>query len=499
MKRSPIVLCILDGWGLSENRKGNAVALAKTPHYDRLMAQCPNAQLLTHGADVGLPDGQMGNSEVGHMNIGAGRVVEMDLRRIERVMNGGEILQNDTIRALIDATKKHQGRVHLLGVLSDGGVHGHSDHMRILADALAEEGLKPLLHLFSDGRDVAPGSAERYLAELTNPSSEIATLSGRYYAMDRDNRWDRIAPAFQAMMFGKGQSFGSPQSAIEAERRANRSDEFFKPSVISNYEGMRDGDALICLNYRADRARELLHALLDPEFDAFETEKRARLCFAAGFTSYSQELDHFMTPVFRKPALKNTLPEWVAKHGRRQFRLAETEKYPHVTYFLNGGVERAFEGEERAIIPSPKVATYDLMPEMSAKPVSKRLSEALREDFDLIVVNFANPDMVGHTGDLEAAIKAVEAVDQCLGDMTKMLDTVGGKALICADHGNCENMIDVETGAAHTAHTLNPVPVLLYNHNASLRNGRLCDLAPSLLELMGLDAPSEMTGRSLIT
>ena len=496
----PVFLCILDGWGLRESSEGNAVALANTPTYDLLMADCPNATLVTFGPDVGLPEGQMGNSEVGHMNIGAGRIVEMDLVRIDRVMREGTFGQMAEVQDFVSSTKSGSGRTHLLGVLSDGGVHGHINHIIATAKSLSDAGLEVLIHLFTDGRDVGPVTASPYLAVLEQslPSTaSIATVSGRYYAMDRDNRWDRVARAYSAMSAGDGQKFETAADVLANALAKDVTDEFVEPAVIGDYVGFADGDSLMITNFRADRAREILAAIGAPDFDGFDTGSRKALSAMAGFTSYSDDHDQFMMCVFTKPALTNTLGEWVAKHGKSQFRIAETEKYPHVTFFLNGGAEAISEGEDRYLAPSPKVATYDLQPEMSAPEVTENLTAAFGRGYDLIVVNYANPDMVGHTGDLDAAIQAVEAVDQGIATFLAAADAAGACGLIIADHGNCETMIDPETGGPNTAHTTNLVPIILYGAEGKITSGRLADVAPTLLDLMGLQKPEEMTGQCL--
>ncbi|MEO0342608.1 MAG: 2,3-bisphosphoglycerate-independent phosphoglycerate mutase [Pseudomonadota bacterium] len=500
MSHSPAILIILDGWGLGEPTEGNAIALAQTPCFDRLLSECSTATLTTYGPDVGLPEGQMGNSEVGHMNIGAGRIVEMDLARIDRVMRDGSFAHMAAFQDFVSATQAGSGTCHIMGVLSDGGVHGHIDHMISAAQALHKAGLSLRLHLFTDGRDVAPVSAARFLHELQTAlpkQAQIATLSGRYYALDRDNRWDRVAKAYSAIAKGDGPLFNTARAVLENATVAGETDEFVTPAVISKYGGMHDGDSVLMLNFRADRARELLSALGAPGFDAFETGPRPTLSRMAGFTSYSEEHDTFMSCIFTKPELKNTLGEWLAKQGKTQFRIAETEKYPHVTFFLNGGQEQPFKNEDRYLAPSPKVATYDLQPEMSAAEVTDNLTTAIEHGYDLIVANYANPDMVGHTGDLQAATAAVEAVDQALSKVLAAASSAGTPVLICADHGNCETMIDPETGGPHTAHTTNPVPVILYNATGQMKDGKLGDIAPTLLDLMGLQSPPEMSGTCL--
>ncbi len=500
----PVVLCILDGWGDGPNGEANAPMLAQTPNFDRLRATCPNAQLVTHGPDAGLPSGQMGNSEVGHTNIGAGRVVAMDLGQIDLSIEDQTFFANAEIHAFANALKETGGTAHLMGLVSDGGVHGHITHILAAAKLLDEMDVPTVLHAMTDGRDVAPKSADGYMAALRRdlPAAvEIVTVTGRYFAMDRDNRWERVSTAFDAMVNGKGETAPDADTAISQSYNAGKLDEFIPATVIGDYPGMADGDGLFCLNFRADRAREILAAICAPNFDGFETGNRPELAAQLGMVEYSDAHSAFLATAFPKRDIQNTLGAWVSKQGKTQFRLAETEKYPHVTFFLNGGVETPYPGEDRFMPPSPKVATYDLQPEMSAAEVTAKFVEAIHHGYDLIVTNFANPDMVGHTGDLNAAMAACAAVDQGLGQVVDALEAVGGAMIVTADHGNCEMMVDPETGGAHTAHTTNPVPVILMGgpKGAELRNGRLADLAPTLLALMGLPQPSEMTGESLIT
>ncbi len=501
----PVVLCILDGWGLRAARENNAVALANTPTYDRLMQTCPHATLKTSGRDVGLPDGQMGNSEVGHMNIGAGRVVSMDLGRIGLTIEDGSFAKNPALQRFIDKLRESGGAAHLIGLMSEGGVHAHIDHAIAAAQVIAAAGIPVWMHALTDGRDVPPGSAVPDLARLASELPEnarIATVIGRFHAMDRDKRWDRVERAFDAIVGAKGLKADDPAEAVSAAATRGETDEFITPTVIGGYPGMKDGDGVLCLNFRADRARELMAALGAPGFDAFDVSGRPDLAAMAGFASYSDEHDKYMDVLFPKENIVNTLGHWVAQHGLRQFRLAETEKYPHVTFFLNGGEETPEQGEDRMMPNSPKVATYDQAPEMSSAEVTARFVKAIEEGYDLIVTNYANPDMVGHTGDLNAAIKAVEAVDRGLGQVVEALEKAGGAMIVTADHGNCETMVDPETGKPHTAHTTNPVPVILFGgpDGATLRDGgRLADLAPTLLALMGLEQPPEMTGVSLLS
>lgn len=499
----PVVLCILDGWGLRADTFANAPALAHTPNVNRIMATCPNATLITHGPDVGLPPGQMGNSEVGHTNIGAGRVVTMDLGQIDSAIEDGNFFENAALVALVHKVKATSGTLHLIGVLSDGGVHGHLSHLLAAAKMASDAGVDVAIHAITDGRDVPPSTALGFLdvasADLPSRAS-FATLSGRYYAMDRDNRWDRVKLAFDAIVHGKGPVAVGPFEAIEAAYAHGTTDEFILPHVIEGYRGIRDGDGVFCLNFRADRARELLAAIGQPDFPSFETGNRPKLCGFLGMVDYSEAHDCYMTTAYRKKEIVNTLGAWVARHGLRQFRLAETEKYPHVTFFLNGGEETPFDGEDRLMPKSPKVATYDLQPEMSSGAVTDGFIAAIGEGYDLIVVNYANPDMVGHTGDLDAAIAACEAVDAGLGRVLVALEAAGGAMILTADHGNCETMVDPDTGAPHTSHTLNPVPVAVIGASPGTRlnNGRLADLAPTLLHLMGIEKPVEMTGQCLI-
>ncbi|WP_411889050.1 2,3-bisphosphoglycerate-independent phosphoglycerate mutase [Yoonia sp. SDW83-1] len=497
----PVVLCILDGWGLRDDSTANAPILANTPNFDAIM-QGPHAQLITHGNDAGLPSGQMGNSEVGHTNIGAGRVVAMDLGQIELAIEDGSFFKADALQNFIAKMKDSSGVAHLMGVVSDGGVHGHIDHIIAASKVITDAGVPVAIHAITDGRDVAPKSAADFVAELQDKlpdDATVATVIGRYYAMDRDNRWERVETAYNAMIKGQGNTADTPSAAVKAAYDADKTDEFIPASVIGDYSGLATGDGFFCLNFRSDRAREILAAIADPDFDGFDRDK-PDLAARLGMVSYSDKHDQWFDIVFPKRDIQNTLGAWVAKQGLRQFRLAETEKYPHVTFFLNGGIETPEKGEDRYMAQSPKVATYDMQPEMSAGEVTEHFVKAIEDGYDLIVTNYANPDMVGHTGDLDAAIKACEAVDQGLGEVLKALKAAGGAMIVTADHGNCETMVDPETGGPHTAHTTNPVPVILVGgpDGARLQDGRLADLAPTLLDLMGLDLPPEMTGQSLI-
>lgn len=495
----PVVLCILDGWGLREEANFNATKLAHTPNFDRIM-QGPSAQLLTHGNDAGLPTGQMGNSEVGHTNIGAGRVVAMDLGQIDLAIEDGSFFENTQLQAFISTLQQSGGTAHLMGVVSDGGVHGHLLHIAAAAKAVCDAGVPCVVHAITDGRDVAPKSADHFMAELVAAlpqQARIVSVTGRYFAMDRDNRWERVSTAYNSMILAKGNAAHAADDVVQAGYAQDITDEFLPASVLDGYAGAKDGDGFFCLNFRADRAREIMAAIAAPTFDGFDRGTPVKWAAVLGMVSYSDAHSRYMSVAYPKQKIVNTLGAWVAKQSKRQFRLAETEKYPHVTFFLNGGQEEPEVGEDRYMAPSPKVATYDLQPEMSCNEVTEKFVEAIGAGYDLIVTNYANPDMVGHTGDLDAAISACEAVDAGLGQVLSALEAAGGVMIVTADHGNCEVMWDAETNGPHTAHTLNPVPVALVGHDAKLRNGRLADLAPSLLKLMGLPKPDEMTGDAL--
>jgi 2,3-bisphosphoglycerate-independent phosphoglycerate mutase len=503
----PVVLCVLDGWGEREPAADNAIALARTPNWDRYLRDMPHARLEASALDVGLPEGQMGNSEVGHMNLGAGRVVMQELPRIGRAIATGELARNPRLLDFIAVLRKSGGSCHLMGLLSPGGVHSHQDHMAALAQIVANAGVPVAVHAFLDGRDTPPRSALQYLANFEAATQNasgvrIATIIGRYFAMDRDKRWERVTKAFAALADGQGERAGSPGAAVEAAYARGESDEFVRPSVVGAYAGMKDGDGLLMANFRADRVREIMAALADPAFSGFARSRVPAFAARLGMTEYSAELDRLFPALFETENLTRILGEVVADAGLRQLRIAETEKYAHVTFFLNGGREQEFPGEERILVPSPKVATYDLKPEMSAIEVTDKLVAAIGSGrFDLIVVNYANGDMVGHTGILSAAIRAAETIDACLGRLERALVEAGGAMLITADHGNCEQMADHATRQAHTAHTLNLVPAILINGPASvagLRDGRLCDVAPTVLGLMGLAQPGEMSGESLL-
>ncbi|MBM85179.1 MAG: phosphoglycerate mutase (2,3-diphosphoglycerate-independent) [Rhodospirillaceae bacterium] len=500
-----VVLCIMDGWGDREADDHNAVALADTPVFDRLRRRFPASHMSTSGCDVGLPDGQMGNSEVGHINLGAGRVVIQGLPRIDQAIADGSLAADYRLASFIEDMCDVGGCCHLAGLLSPGGVHSHENHVLALARTIAEAGVPVLVHAVLDGRDTPPKSALESLAKFENmnvPGISIATVIGRYFAMDRDKRWERVEIAYRAWVLAEGCQYGFASDAVRAAYERGVTDEFIEPAIIDGYRGVKDGDGLLFANFRADRAREILGALLEPEFDAFIRPVVPAFSTRLGMVSYSSSLDRHLETLFPSDDLKKTIGEVVAEAGHRQLRIAETEKYPHVTFFLNGGREVEYQGEERILVPSPRVKTYDLKPEMSAYEVADRLVDAiLSQRFGLIVANFANPDMVGHTGDLAAAIKAVETVDHCIGRVSDALEEVGGAMLLTSDHGNCETMVDPQTGGPHTAHTTNMVPSILVNAPDSvlgLKQGILADVAPTLLTLMGLPVPDAMEGRSLL-
>ena len=503
----PVMLVILDGWGWREEVADNAIRLAHTPNFDRLWGECPHALLRTSGLDVGLPVGQMGNSEVGHMNIGAGRVVMQDLPRIGLAVADGSLAGNAVLGAFIAKLKASGGTCHLFGLVSPGGVHSHQDHAAALARIVAGAGVKVVVHAFTDGRDTPPQSAGediRRLQAALPGGVPVATVSGRYYAMDRDKRWDRVARAYGAMAEGTGNGFADAASVIDAAYGNGVTDEFIIPAVVGGYRGMRDGDGLLCFNFRADRVREIFAPFVDPAFEGFAVPRKIRFAAMAGMTHYSDFLAGSVGILFPPVTMEHLLGQVVAAAGLRQLRMAETEKYPHVTYFMNGGIEVPNGGEERTMVQSPRVATYDLQPEMSGPELTDKAVAAIESGvYDLIVLNFANPDMVGHTGSLKAAIAAVETVDVGLGRIAEALmpqggARPGGAMLVTADHGNCEMMRDPVTGGPHTSHTTNPVPVFLMGvPGVTLHDGRLADVAPTLLHLLGLAQPAEMTGRRL--
>ena len=502
----PVLLAILDGFGENPDATQNAVAGARTPTLNALKARYPHGLINASELHVGLPLGQMGNSEVGHMNIGSGRVLMQELPRIDKAIETGDLAKNPALVKFIAALKKSGGACHLMGLLSPGGVHSHQRHMAALARMVSDQGVKVWIHAFLDGRDTPPKSALEYVAQFRKDytQGEFATVSGRYYAMDRDKRWDRVELAYDTLTQASGQHYGSIEQAIEASYAAQKTDEFVLPAIIGGYAGMQDGDGVLMANFRSDRAREILLALLDPAFKGFARKKTVKVAAALGTVEYSTELNPLADAMFRPEPLTHILGEVVAEKGLKQLRIAETEKYAHVTFFFNGGREEPFAGESRILVPSPKVATYDLKPEMSAPELTDKLVEAINAgSYDLIVANYANCDMVGHTGSLEAATKAVEAVDACLACVVDAIDRAKGAMIVTADHGNAEQMFDEHTHQAHTAHTLNLVPVIVMAPNLAgkqvqIREGRLADIAPTVLKLMGVEQPQEMTGKTLI-
>src|SRR5262245_10332169 len=504
----PAVLCVLDGWGHRPDPRYNAILDARTPNYDWMIAHCPQALIDASETFVGLPKGQMGNSEVGHMNLGAGRVAVPELPRIDKAIADGSLAKSPILAELIDTLKKSKGSCHLLGLASPGGVHSHQDHLVALANLIAGRGVPVWIHALLDGRDMPPRSAHECLTQIqaglqSGLAIRFATVGGRYYGMDRDKRWDRVAQAYAAIVDAQGEQARTADEAVDKAYAADLSDEFVLPTVVDGYKGMRDGDGLLMFNFRADRAREILTALLDPRFDGFNRPRVVKFADAVGMVDYSAALNPFLKTLFPPEAIKMGLGETIAKAGLKQLRIAETEKYAHVTFFFNGGEERQFEGEDRILVPSPRVKTYDLKPEMSAPEVTDKLVEAVGSaKYDLIVVNYANSDMVGHTGELAAAVKAIEAVDACLGRLMEAVKEAGGVLLVTADHGNAEQMYDEKTHQKHTQHTLNRVPALLFNAPSqihSLKDGKLADIAPTMLNLMGVPQPREMTGHSLLS
>ena len=504
-KKKSIVLCILDGFGIRQEKIGNAVSLAKTPTIDRLLSNYPNSTLTTFGKKVGLPEGQMGNSEVGHLHIGAGRIVQSMLPRIDDAITSGALSKNNDFLEILSDTKSKGGEIHIAGLISSGGVHGHIRHVKSLMEIAAKNSLNVNLHLFSDGRDVETKTSVNEMKYLINGLPEnvrVATLMGRYYAMDRDSRWDRTQKAYEAIANGAGKSYDDPLEAIKDSHDKGVTDEFIEPVVLDQYTGINGkNDTLLFCNFRADRARQILHALTDQNFASFSRFREKIFNNVLGMISYDTNFRKNFSFLFDSEEIENCLGKWVSLKGLKQFRIAETEKYPHVTYFLNGGSEKEYEAEERLLVPSPKVKSYDKRPQMSAEEICNNLISAIKKEFfDLLIVNFANPDMVGHTGDLSAAKIAVETVDEMLGKICACLDKVGGDALIISDHGNCEEMYIGETKNPHTYHTLNPVPCILYSdrEKVSVQSGSLIDIAPTILELLGIDKPSQMTGKSLL-
>ena len=509
MKDKVTMLMILDGFGDNKNKEGNAIKIANTPNIDKLMKKYPNTDIFTSGLHVGLPEGQMGNSEVGHTNIGAGRIVYQELTRITKSIEDGDFFSNQELIAAIENCKKNHSKLHILGLVSDGGAHSHIRHLYGLLELAKRRDFEDVyVHCFLDGRDTPPASAEGYIVKLQEKMKEkgvgkIASISGRFYSMDRDKRWQRVQKCYDALVNGEGIKANSAEKAIEDSYQKEVFDEFVEPTVICNngepIAKIEENDSVIFFNFRPDRAREITRAIVDKDFNEFET-KKMNVYFVC-FTSYDETMPNVHI-AFKKETLHNTFGEVVSKAGLTQLRIAETEKYAHVTFFFNGGEEKQYPGEDRILVPSPKVETYDQKPEMSAYEVTDKVVEALENDkYDVVILNFANTDMVGHTGSLEAAIKAVEAVDECVGRIVKVIEEKKGNLIITADHGNAEQMIDYKTGEPHTAHTTNPVPIVLITDNPDYKlkeNGKLADLAPTMLDLMGLEKPEEMTGESLL-
>ena len=507
MNKKLTMLMILDGFGNNENKEGNSIALANTPVIDKLFRTNPNTTIKTSGLDVGLPEGQMGNSEVGHTNIGAGRIIYQELTRITKSIEDGDFFSIPELVGAIENCKKHNSKLHIMGLLSSGGVHSHTRHLYALLELAKRKDFEDVyVHCFLDGRDTPPASGESFIAELEQKMEEkgvgkIASITGRFYAMDRDKRWERVQKAYDALVNGVGEKYTSATAAIEDSYQKEVFDEFVLPTLICNGDEpiatISENDSVIFFNYRPDRAREITRSLVDKEFAGFE-RKYFPLYYAC-FTNYDETIEN-VEIVFKKDEIKNTYGEIVANKGLTQLRIAETEKYAHVTFFFNGGEEKQYAGEDRILVPSPKVETYDLVPEMSAVEVTDKVVEAIEsQKYDTIILNYANPDMVGHTGNLDAAIKAIETVDTCVGRVIEAIEKVEGVVLITADHGNSEQMIDYGTGEPHTAHTTNDVPLILVGKQVTLKPGRLADLAPTMLDLMRIEKPAEMTGTSLIS
>ncbi len=508
MRQKPVMLLILDGWGYRRKiTADNAIEQGHTPNWHQCLKEYPYCMVQTSGLAVGLPEGQMGNSEVGHTNLGAGRVVMQDLPKIDQAVKDGSLESNPVLTKLIETLKANGKTCHLMGLMSPGGVHSSQLHILALADILNKNGVRTKVHAFLDGRDTLPESAAGFVGEFANGimsmnNVKIATVAGRFYAMDRDKRWDRVEKAYDNMVLANGKRFNNAVESIKSSYAEGVSDEFVVPTVIRDYAGMEDGDAILMANFRADRAREILYALADREFTGFERKKVVELSMAVGMTEYSADHNRFMQTIFPPESLSHIFGEIVAENGLTQLRIAETEKYAHVTFFFNGGEEREFKGESRILVPSPKVATYDLKPEMSVYEVTEHLVDAIEnQKFDVIICNFANGDMVGHTGIMEAALKAVAAVDDCLGKVIKAIKDVNGVLLVTADHGNVEKMVDEKTGEPYTAHTVGNVQAVLVNGPkdvTALNNGKLADISPTLLDLLEIAKPAEMTGKSLL-
>ncbi len=502
----PTLLMILDGWALNPATDNNAIAMAETPHFDTLWANNPHTTLRADGEHVGLPEGQFGNSEVGHLNIGAGRVVMQDLPRITKAVTDKTLEEIPSFKNFIATLKDSSGKAHLMGLLSDGGVHAHIDHIIGVATVLSDNDIPVAIHVFTDGRDTPPKSAVGYIETLENAIAslnnvKISTVSGRFYAMDRDNRWERVSQAYNAIVKAEGADFDSAIGVVETAYLNDITDEFIEPAVIDDYMGMAEKDGVLFTNFRTDRAREILRALTLADFDGFDRGDAPLPITALGMVDYADDLNETMTTLFPPEVMTGLLGETVAQAGLKQLRMAETEKYPHVTFFFNGGREDPYDGEERILVPSPKVKTYDLQPEMSAPELTDKLVAAIDGGtFDMIIVNYANPDMVGHTGDIPACIKAVETVDACVGRVAKAVQAAGGAMLITSDHGNADMMVDPNTGEPHTAHTTHPVPLILVGAgDVTVKDGgKLGDIAPTMLKLLELKQPEEMTGSCLI-
>jgi 2,3-bisphosphoglycerate-independent phosphoglycerate mutase len=504
--KKPLALLILDGWGHREDVDNNAIANANTPALDKLTESYPSTFISGSGLDVGLPDGQMGNSEVGHVNLGAGRVVYQDFTRISKAISDGEFESNAVLASAVNKVVESGNAVHIMGLMSPGGVHSHEEHIFAMIEMAAKKGTKAIyLHCFLDGRDTPPQSAKASLQKADELFAKlgvgkVATLIGRYYAMDRDERWDRVESAYNLICNGEGEYHcASAVEGLESSYAREHNDEFVKPTIIGEAAPLNDGDALIFMNFRADRAREITRAFVDVDFSGFERKRRAKLAEFVMLTEYADSID---TPAAYPPQpLVNVMGDWLAQHDKTQLRISETEKYAHVTFFYSGGRESLYDGEERILIPSPKVATYDLQPEMNSEELTDKLVGAIESGkFDVIVCNYPNGDMVGHTGVYEAAVKAVEAVDHCIGRVTDALAKVGGECLITADHGNAEQMVNAATGQAHTAHTSELVPFIYFGRDAQIRSGgTLSDVAPTMLHLMGMEQPQEMTGTPIVT
>lgn len=506
-KKRPVVLCILDGWGIGDGGEYDAIARANTPCYDSMMENFPNTTLTTFGGAVGLPDGQMGNSEVGHMNIGAGRVVMQFLPRIHKAFKEGTVADIQAVKDAVALLKDSGKNVHIMGLLSDGGVHAHMDHIIGLAKMFGGQGVNAHIHGFTDGRDCAPESGKGFIAETLEQIKDLnnvklSTLVGRYYAMDRDKRWERVQQAYDVVVSGKGASFDDAAAAMQASYDDGVTDEFVKPVALNGYKGMEEGDVIIFANFRNDRARELLQALLIDGFDGFSREGgQPKIAKALGMVEYSDELNPLMDIMFLPVEHKNILGEVVSAHGLKQMRMAETEKYPHVTFFFNCGREVPYDGEDRILVNSPKVATYDLQPEMSAPELSEKLLKVVSDnEHDVVIVNFANTDMVGHTGSVPAAMAAAESVDGTLCKLQSLVLEKEGVLLVTADHGNADQMYDPVTKGPHTAHTLNPVPFIVIGAgDVSLTKGKLADIAPTMLHFLGIEKPSDMDGECLVS